>query len=549
MTGALCPRCSSPVLSGIPVCGQCGFDLAWEQGAIVTTELGPNADHPASISQTDLLRHATLGEYEIITELGRGGMATVYLAHDLTLGRKVALKVISHEIVRQPAMAERFKREARTAAALSHPNVIPIHAVREDEELLYIVMKYVAGRSLDQVLTELRPFPVSLATAILTEAGAGLDYAHRNGVIHRDVKPANIMVDEEGFTVIADFGIAKASEGQNLTRTGTMVGTPAYVSPEICEGQPASPASDQYSLGVVAYELLTGTLPFVAETQLALMFAHIHRAPEPVMARRSDCPVALNDAVMRMLAKAPEERWPSMKHAVAAIVAAVPPESSTGEVIRELAQNRPDKARLATFKTPTSPVPGGRADDTEPAHDSDETVATVRAEGAEQADEAQAFGIDRVIVALGAIVLLGMLAVMFLRPGPGPRPVAAAPLEPAAPNNGDSLWYTTRGAADEARRRAISYGASIQTLAAGDSLHARADSMAQHGDRLGASVVVSQAQALYGEAARSQPRTSTPRATPHAPVRSIPPAVPVATQATPSDSGPSPHSITAGRSH
>ena len=183
----------------------------------------------------ELLRHETLGEYEILAELGRGGMATVYLAHHIALERKVAIKVMAPALMDE-GLAERFRREARTAAALNHPHIIPIYGVYERSSLLYFVMKFVAGQSLDPILRKLGHLPVRVARTILAQAASALGYAHRRSVIHRDVKPANIMLDDEGWVVMTDFGIAKAPSATGLTLTGVTVGTPAYMSPEQCLG-------------------------------------------------------------------------------------------------------------------------------------------------------------------------------------------------------------------------------------------------------------------------------------------------------------------------
>jgi serine/threonine-protein kinase len=248
----------------------------------------------------ELLREETLGEYEILGELGRGGMATVYLAHDISLDRKVAIKVMSPALMDE-GLSERFRREARTAAALNHPHVIPIYAVRERAPLLFFVMKFIPGQSLDPILKTLGQMPIPMAHVILGQAAGALGYAHRRGVIHRDVKPANIMLDEEGWVVMTDFGIAKVSSATGLTMTGVTVGTPAYMSPEQCLGKEVTGASDQYSLGVVAYEMLTGRKPFIASTAMAMMYAHFNEEPKPIRELRSDVPPELEAGVMRML--------------------------------------------------------------------------------------------------------------------------------------------------------------------------------------------------------------------------------------------------------
>src|SRR2546428_636778 len=245
-------------------------------------------------------------------------MATVYLAHDLALDRKVAIKVLAPALLLMgEGMVERFKREARTAAALSHPHIIPIYAVKESEHVLYFVMKYVQGRALDSIIRDVGTLHIPMVQTILAHAGDALGYAHRHGVIHRDIKSANIMLDEDGWAVITDFGIAKVVQAEGLTMTGVTVGTPTYMSPEQCATRDVTGASDQYSLGVVAYEMLTGRLPFLGESTMAVMYAHFNERPRPVAELRPDCPPNLSAGVMRMLGKDPARRWPSMDDIVA----------------------------------------------------------------------------------------------------------------------------------------------------------------------------------------------------------------------------------------
>ncbi len=301
------------------------------------------------------LRDATLGEYEVLGELGRGGMATVYLAHDIALDRKVAIKFMSPTLMAGEGMAERFKREARTAGQLSHPHIIPIYAVREHGELLYFVMKFIAGRSLDSIIREVGPLPIPMVQTILQQVGSALGYAHRRGVIHRDVKPANVMLDSDGWAVVTDFGIAKVSETQGLTVTGATVGTPSYMSPEQCAAKELTGASDQYSLGVVAYEMLSGKLPFVAESVMAVMYAHFNEPPPPVALSRTDCPPALAEAVMRMLEKDPSHRFPSMEAATAAAGAApLAPDDPIRTQMITLAAKGESMQLLERFSTPIS---------------------------------------------------------------------------------------------------------------------------------------------------------------------------------------------------
>ena len=228
-----CSHCGEDFASGARFCPSCGADVTEQQERAPAGEV--RANQPRLTAQQEALLEAlrleTLGEYEVLTELGRGGMATVDLAHDIALDRKVAIKVMSPALFSGEGMVERFKREARTAAALSHPHIIPIFAVKESQDLLYFVMKFVEGRPLDSIIKEVGPLPIPMVQAILTQVGGALGYAHRHGVIHRDVKPANIMLDSEGWAVVTDFGIAKVAEVHGLTMTGATVGTPSYMSP------------------------------------------------------------------------------------------------------------------------------------------------------------------------------------------------------------------------------------------------------------------------------------------------------------------------------
>ena len=309
------------------------------------------------------LREATLGEYEVLTELGRGGMAVVYLGHDLSLGRRVAIKVMSPELrLMGEEVVERFKREARTAAQLSHPAIIPIYAVKDVHQHLYFVMKFIKGRSLEYVIREEGRLPPAVTQNILTQVASALEYAHRHQVIHRDIKPGNIMLDEDGWAVVTDFGIAKALAAEGLTMTGAALGTPTYMSPEQCAGIELTGAADQYSLGVVAYEMLSGKLPFDGDSAMTVMYKHTHEPPPPIGDVWPDCPAELGQAVMRMLEKEPENRWPSVEHATEAIAAAAPASDSEIRLqLTSMIKRASNQSLLAQFETPRTPVTAGRS--------------------------------------------------------------------------------------------------------------------------------------------------------------------------------------------
>jgi serine/threonine-protein kinase len=218
-------------------------------------------------------------------------------------------------------MVDRFILEARTAAGLSHHSIIPIYAVKADEDLLYFVMKFVEGRPLDSIIIKEAPLPNDMVRHIVSQVAEALGYAHKRGVIHRDIKPANIMISTDGQPVLTDFGIAKVADKQGLTMTGATIGTPTYMSPEQCNALPLSGASDQYSLGVMAYEMLTGRPPFDAESVMTIMFKHINEPVRSVLELVPNCPPDLAAAIERMLMKEPELRFPAMEDVARAISA------------------------------------------------------------------------------------------------------------------------------------------------------------------------------------------------------------------------------------
>jgi serine/threonine-protein kinase len=314
----------------------------------------------APLDELALLRAVTLGEYEIHGELGRGGMAAVYLAHEIALDRKVAIKVITSNLGNADDLVERFRREARTAASLSHPNIIPIYAVRDVEGLLFFVMKLVDGRPLDSVVRDAAPLPVSTVQAIFSQVGSAVGYAHRRGVVHRDIKPGNILVDDEGWCVVTDFGIAKVAESVGLTTSGMMVGTPSYMSPEQCLGKDVGPASDQYALGVVAYELLTGKLPFPGTSMMSVMYAHVNTPAPAVEELRSDIPADIAAAVMRMLEKEPEDRFPNLETAVAAMGSLTQSQDETTRSQLITLAKSGTRPLVVRHSTPRSPIPLNR---------------------------------------------------------------------------------------------------------------------------------------------------------------------------------------------
>src|SRR5438128_7142647 len=250
------------------------------------------------------------GRYRIIRKLGSGGMANVYLAEDQELGRRVAIKILNDRHAGDEQFVERFRREAKNAASLSHPNIVSIYDRGEAEGTYYIAMEYLEGRSLKELILSRGPAPASVAIDYARQILSALRFAHRNGIVHRDIKPHNVLVDAEGRVKVTDFGIARAGASQ-MTEAGSIVGTAQYLSPEQARGTDVDQRSDLYSLGVVLYELITGTLPFNGDTPVEIAMKHLSTVPEPPSKRRPDVPRDLDLVVMRALAKDPEDRYQS----------------------------------------------------------------------------------------------------------------------------------------------------------------------------------------------------------------------------------------------
>ena len=248
------------------------------------------------------------GRYRILRRIGSGGMADVYAAEDTHLGREVALKVLHRRFAQDQEFVERFRREAKAAAGLSHPNVVGVFDRGEHEGTYYIAMECLSGRTLKEIVTSEAPMAqqrvVDLGVQILHAAG----FAHRHGVIHRDFKPHNVIVDERGHAKVTDFGIARAGASE-MTETGSIMGTAHYLSPEQAQGHAVTAASDLYSIGVMLYEMLAGKLPFEGDSAVAIALKHLSEQPAPISALRPDVHPALEAVVMAALAKDPAQRW------------------------------------------------------------------------------------------------------------------------------------------------------------------------------------------------------------------------------------------------
>jgi serine/threonine-protein kinase len=248
------------------------------------------------------------GRYRIVRKLGSGGMADVYLAEDEELGRRIAIKILNDRHANDEQFVERFRREAKNAAGLSHPNIVSIYDRGEAEGTYYIAMEYLDGRSLKELVVARGPLPIADAIDATRQVLAALRFAHRKGVVHRDIKPHNVMADADGRLKVTDFGIARAGVSQ-MTEAGSIIGTAQYLSPEQARGSPVDQRSDLYSVGIVLYEMLTGKTPFTGETPVEIAMKHLSDPPRPPSLERPDISPDLDMVVLRALAKSPEDRF------------------------------------------------------------------------------------------------------------------------------------------------------------------------------------------------------------------------------------------------
>lgn len=340
----------------------------------------------------------TLGQYQILREIGRGGMAVVYEAYQPSLGRTVAIKVLPPEFAHDKSFIERFLHEARASAGLEHPNIVAIHDVLQQGGYYFIVMQKLEGESLHNLIHRAGRLRPERTSYILTQVAAALDYAHAHSIVHRDIKPANIIVGPGDHATLTDFGIAKAAEGAKMTQTGTMMGTPEYMSPEQAKGEPAGPSSDIYALGLVTYQMLAGRVPFQANSTPALLYKHVHENPPPLRQFAPDLPASIEGVVSKALAKEPTQRFHSAGEFAATL-----------KSVGKLTAYNPAQTQLA---------PGG-----------------AKAEGA----PARKLPSWAVIAAAAAVVIL-FLAIFLVatagdeRPAPSPVPTAVAEgVETAAP--------------------------------------------------------------------------------------------------------------------
>jgi eukaryotic-like serine/threonine-protein kinase len=309
------------------------------------------------------------GRYRIIRKLGAGGMAEVYLAEDQELGRRVAIKILNDRHAADDSFVERFRREAKNAAGLSHPNIVSIYDRGEAEGTYYIAMEFLDGRSLKELIVGRGQAPIKIAIDYARQILAALGAAHRHGIVHRDIKPHNVLVGGEGRLKVTDFGIARSGASQ-MTEVGSIIGTAQYLSPEQARGAPVDQTSDLYSVGVVLYEMLTGQVPFTGDTPLEIAMKHLSEVPKPPSELRSDVPHDLDSVVLRALAKEPGERYQSaeeMDADLARIAEGMPVDPQTEEAATAVLSGSGLMAAAPTSvitrpqpEGPVRPAPPGR---------------------------------------------------------------------------------------------------------------------------------------------------------------------------------------------
>src|ERR671919_283440 len=276
-----------------------------------------------------------LGPYRIINQIGKGGMATVYKAYQASVDRYVAIKVLPSQLAESKEFATRFQQEARIIAKLEHPHILPVFDYGESDGIAYFVMRYLEAGTLKDKMVAHRPLPLNEIDRIFTQLTDALRYAHSFGIIHRDLKPANALIDSHGNIFLTDFGIAKLLESASprLTQTDAIMGTPAYISPEQAQAGPVDQRSDIYSLGIILYEMVTGSVPFTAETPLAVLFKHISDPLPPPSLVKPDIRPAVEKVILKALSKDPRDRFSTAAEFVAAWERALETREKVAEMV------------------------------------------------------------------------------------------------------------------------------------------------------------------------------------------------------------------------
>jgi serine/threonine protein kinase len=353
-----------------------------------------------------------LGQYKVEKLIGKGGMATVYLGRQPSVGRTVAIKVLPTHFMHEETFIKRFQREVRAIARMQHPHILPVHDYGEEGGTPYIVMAYIDGGSLAQRIQEEGPLPLDETVRLLEQIADGLDYAHDQGVVHRDFKPSNILIDKRGNAYLADFGIAKVSqETAQLTGSG-IVGTPSYMAPEMFQSGLVTPAIDIYALGVTLYQMLSGEVPYSGSTPVQLMYAHLNEPIPDIRKIREDASDAIQSVIEGAMAKEPAERFQRAEDVAKALREAVEPGEVSVEPVRG-APSAPPPVRTQAAPAPAAAPPAPRPAEAAPAAPAPE--ATEAIEPVKAAKKPTWWRINwRVLVAIGVALAMYFLALVVV---------------------------------------------------------------------------------------------------------------------------------------
>jgi serine/threonine protein kinase len=382
-----------------------------------------------------------LGAYQLLELVGKGGMATVYRAYQVNVGREVAVKILSPDLAGEPEFLSRFEHEARIVAGLQHPNIVAIHDYGRVGQFTYLVMQLMSGGSLDQELHAGR-LPVARVIQLTAQIASALDYAHGRGIIHRDLKPTNVLLDASGNACLTDFGIAKLVTGElvtGLTAAGTVMGTPTYMAPEQWRSEPVDARTDVYALGVLIYQMLAGRVPFISETPHGLMYQHLDAMPPPLRTFRSDLPLAVEPVIRKALAKRREDRYASagelahdldsaLRFPAQAVYEPLPPRLPEAHAGERRGQDRP----FTPVPRPLTPSPPPVEIPPLPPYQPPRRSVRGAYEGREEGHVTRFLG-TIMLVAVGVGILVGVALGIALLLSPNTKPEPTLPFAPTGP--------------------------------------------------------------------------------------------------------------------
>lgn len=396
-----------------------------------------------------MIGHELGGRYQVIERIGGGGMALVYRAHDILLNRNVAIKVLRNQFVHDEEFIRRFRREAQSAASLSHPNVVSIYDVGQEDEIHYIVMEYIEGKNLNEIIKERAPLQVDESVRIASQICDALDHAHQNQIIHRDIKPHNILIGRNGRVKVTDFGIARAVTSTTITQTGSVVGSVHYFSPEHAKGVSTGEKSDLYSLGIVLYQMLTGSLPFLGESPISVALKHLQEEFEEPRLLNPLIPQSVENVILRSMRKNPEERYHSAKEMLQDLETCLLPERRSESKVHFDDEEDEDRTRIIPAIKPLQRNSGNRThrEDRMVRDEEDDDIVPVKKGKKQWTKPALWIGLTLLILAAMTSLVLYVKAQLVVHEVPVPYVVgkqleeAKAELEKVGLEVADPLLY------------------------------------------------------------------------------------------------------------